>query len=85
MRQKNMEIQSTCVLFVRGCSQERNKNKSSSGISKSPGKFVKVCLRCGKEWNYKKQGRSKSVERGKGYDDAPYTEEKTSADEGGEV
>jgi hypothetical protein len=35
MRKKNMEIQSTYVLFIRGCSLERNKNKSSSGRSKS--------------------------------------------------
>jgi hypothetical protein len=91
MRWKNMEIQSTYALFVRGCSQERNKNKSSSGRSKSRGrskslgKFVKVCWRCGKEGNYKKQCRSKSVERGKGSDDAPSIEEKTSTDEGGDV
>jgi hypothetical protein len=91
MRWKNMEIQSTNALFVRGHSQERNKNKSSSGRSKSrgrsksPGKFVKVCWRCGKEGHYKKQCRSKSVERGKGSDDAPSTEEKTSTDEGGDV
>jgi hypothetical protein len=90
MRQKNMEGQSTYALFVRGCSQERNKNKSSSGRSKSigrsksPGKFVKVCWRCGKEWHYKKHYRSKSVERGKGFDDDPYKESKTSTDEGGD-
>jgi hypothetical protein len=47
----------------------------SKGRSKSPGKFVKVCWRCGKEGHYKKQCRSKSVERGKGYEDAPSTEE----------
>jgi hypothetical protein len=54
MRQKNMEGQSTNALFARGCSQERNRSKSSSGISKSKGRsksprnFVKVCWRCGK-------------------------------------
>ena len=77
MRQENMEIHSTYALFVRGCSHEINKNKSSSGRSKSrgrsksPRKFIKVCWRCGKEGNYKKHCRSKSVERGKGSDDAP--------------
>jgi hypothetical protein len=54
MRWKNMEIQSTNALFARGHSQERNITDSSSGRSKSkgrsksPGKFVKICWRCGK-------------------------------------
>jgi hypothetical protein len=54
MRQKNMEGQITDALFARGCSQERNRSKSSSGRSKSKGRsessrnFVKVCWRCGK-------------------------------------
>ena len=49
MRKNNMEGQSTYALFARGNSQERNRSKSlsgrskSKGISKSPGKFVKVC------------------------------------------
>jgi hypothetical protein len=49
MRLKNMEGQSTYALFARGHSQERNRSKSSSGISKSKGRskspinFVKVC------------------------------------------
>jgi hypothetical protein len=60
MRQKNMEGQRRNTLFARGCSQERNRCKSSSGrsnykgISKSPRNFVKVCWRCGKEGHYKK-------------------------------
>jgi hypothetical protein len=33
MRQKNMEGQSTDALFARGCSQERNRSKFSSGRS----------------------------------------------------
>jgi hypothetical protein len=44
-----------------------------------------VSYRCVKEGNYKKQCRSKSVERGKGYDDSPSTKEKTFADEVGHV
>jgi hypothetical protein len=50
-----MEGQSTNILFARGCFEERNISKFSSGISKSKGiskspeKFVKVCWRCGKE------------------------------------
>ena len=55
MRRRNMEGQNGDALSVRGRSQNRNKNKVSSGRyksrgrSKSPGKFVKVCWKCGKE------------------------------------
>jgi hypothetical protein len=90
MRWKNMEGQSTHALFARGFSQERNRSKLSSGrskskgISKSPGKFVKVCWRCGKEGHYKKQCRSK-VEKKKGSKESPSTKEKTSKEEGGDV
>jgi hypothetical protein len=54
MKQKNMEGHSTNALFARGRSQERNRSNFSSGRSKykgrskSPGKFVRVCWRCGK-------------------------------------
>jgi hypothetical protein len=91
MRWKNMEGQSTYALFARGCSQDRNRSKSSSGRSKSkgrsksPGKFVKVCWRCGKEGHFKKQCRSKSIEKVKGSEGAPSTEENTSKEEGGDV
>jgi hypothetical protein len=60
MRWKNMEEHITDALLTRGCSQERNRSKFSSGRSKSKGrskspeKFVKVCWRCGKEGHYKK-------------------------------
>jgi hypothetical protein len=47
------------------------------GISKSPRNFVKVCWRCGKEGNYKKQCRSKNVGTRKGSEDAPYTKGKS--------
>jgi hypothetical protein len=55
MRQKNMEGHNINALFARGLSQQRNRSKYLSGRfklrerSKSPGKFVKVCCRCGKE------------------------------------
>jgi hypothetical protein len=90
MRLKNMEGQSTDALFARGCSQESNRSKSSSGRSKSKGrskslgKFVKVCWRCGKEGHYKKPCRSK-IEKKKGSEEAPSTEENTSKEEGGYV
>ena len=86
-----MEGQNGDALSVRGRSQNRNKNKVSSGRyksrgrSKSPGKFVKVCWKCGKEGHYKKECRSKAPEKGKGSDDAPFATEKTTSDEGGDV
>jgi hypothetical protein len=91
MMWKNMEGWSTDSLFAKGRSEEKNISKSSSGRynsrgrSKYPEKIVRVCWRCGKEGNYKKQCRSKSVERGNGSNDAPSTEEKKFADEGGNV
>jgi hypothetical protein len=90
MRQKNMEGQSIDTLFARGRSQERNRSNFSSGRSKpkgrskSLGKFVRVCWRCGKEGHYKKQCRSK-VEKKKGSEESHSTEEKTSKEEGGDV
>jgi hypothetical protein len=73
MKQNNMEEHSTDRLFARGRSQERNRSNFSSGRpkskgrSKSPGRFVRVCWRCGKEGHYKKQCRSK-VEKKKGFE-----------------
>jgi hypothetical protein len=90
MRWKNMEGQSTDTLFARGCSQEINRSKFSSGRSKSKGrykypkKFLKVCWRCGKEGHYKKQCRSK-VEKKKGSKEYPSTKENTSKEEVGDV
>jgi hypothetical protein len=90
MRQKNMEGQRKNAIFARGCCQERNRSKSSSGRSKSkdrstsPRKFVNVCWRCGKEGHYKKQCRSK-IEKKKGSKEATSIEENTSKEEGGDV
>jgi hypothetical protein len=42
-------------------------------------------LRCGNKGNYKKQCISKSVERGKGFDDAYSTKEKPSLYKRGDV
>ncbi|MCZ2221961.1 zinc finger domain-containing protein [Corynebacterium pilbarense] len=84
-----MEGHSTDALFARGRSQERNRSNflsgrsKSKGRSKSPGKFGKVCWRCGKEGHYKKQCRYK-VEKKKGSEESSSTEEKTSK-EGGDV
>eukprot|EP00253_Pinus_taeda_P015604 PITA_15604 len=92
MRWKNMEIQNGDALSVRGRTQNRNKNKSSigrsksKGRSKSPGKPVKVvCWQCGKEGHYKRHCKSKALDKGKGSDEAPSVEAKTTSDEGREV
>ena len=86
-----MEGQNGDALSVRGRSQNINKNKVSSGRSKSrgrsksPGKPIKVCWKCRKEGHFKNDCRSKALEKGKGSDDAPSTEVKTTSNEGGDV
>ena len=91
MRQKNMDSQNGDALSIRRRSQNINKNKSSSGRSKfrgrfkSPGKVVNVCWKCRQEGHYKKDRTSKNPEKGKGYDDAPFGETKTTSDEAGDV
>ena len=44
-----------------------------------------MCWKCKREGNFKKDCRSKAPEKGKGFDDAPSTETKTTSDEGGDV
>jgi hypothetical protein len=90
-----MEGNNTYELFTIGFSHEKNKSKSLRGRSKYKGKykysrkFFKVCSRCENEWHYKKKCISKSVEIGKGFDDAPATKKKSLCNwifqEGGDV
>jgi hypothetical protein len=90
MKRKMKDSQSIDALYIIGRALDKNKNKSfsgrskSRGRSKSPGKSLKKCWKCGKARHFKKDYRSKSVKREKGYDDVPSTEGKVSL-EGGDV
>jgi hypothetical protein len=91
MRQKIMDSHSTDALLVRGPTQDRNPGKplgwrsKTTGRSKSPRKSLRKCWKCGKPGHYKKDCKSKKVEKPKGSDSTSSTESKTSIDEGGDV
>ena len=44
-----------------------------------------MCWKCGKEGHYKRDRKSKAPDKGKGSDEAPSAEAKTTSDEGGDV
>ena len=86
-----MESHSTDALSVRsGHIKERGKSiggrSKYRGRSKSPGDPLKTgCWKCGKPGHFKRNCRSKSIERGKGPEDTSSIEKKPSSEEGGDV
>jgi len=57
-----------------------------SGRYKSPKKPIKVaCWKCGKEGHFKRDYKFKAPNKGKGSNEAPSVEVKTTSDEGGYV
>ena len=83
MRRKCMENHSIDALLVRsGCTKERGKYKGggskSRGRSKSLGDpSKKLCWKCSKPSHFKKNCRSKCVERGKGLEDTSSIDKKS--------
>ena len=61
MRWKTMDNHSMDALSMRGCPEERNKNKGSRGTSKSCGKGIRKCWKCGKDGHSKKDCRFKKA------------------------
>jgi hypothetical protein len=74
-------------LFVRGRTQYRNPSKpsgwrsESTGRSKSLGKSLRKCWKCGKIRHYKKYCKSKKVEKPKGSESTSSTEAKKSTED----
>ena len=86
-----MENHSTNALSVRSC-HTKERGKSIGGRSKSSDRskslrdsLNKLYWKCNKIGNFKKNCKSKSVEKGKGSEDTSSMEKKSSTEEGGDV
>jgi hypothetical protein len=91
MRWKIMDGHNTNALSVRGHTQDRNPGNyfwggsKSTGRSKSPGKYLRKCWKCGKIGHYKKYCKSKKVDKLKRSDSTSSTKENTSTEEEDDV
>ena len=86
-----MENHSIDALSVRA-GRTKERGKSIGGISKSRGRSKSLgdplkmgCWKCGKPGHFKRNYRSKSIERGKGPEDTSSIEKKSSTEEGRDV
>eukprot|EP00253_Pinus_taeda_P031417 PITA_31417 len=62
---------------------EEMRRKNMDNQNGKPTKVV--CWKCGKEGHFRRECKSKAPDKGKGSDDATFTEAKTTSDEGGDV